>query len=129
MSHAALESVALLILRVFVGVAFVLHGYGKVRKTRPFAARFGLPLAIAVLVANIQLIGGLMLIAGIFTPAAAFAIAVTMVGAVAKCMGRGERFIDPEHHSWESAAFYLVTTVVLALLGPGAYSIDHVLFG
>jgi putative oxidoreductase len=122
------DSLALLALRAFVGVAFILHGYGKIQRLRDFAAAFGLPHFVAIFVLYAQLVGGALLVVGLLTPVASLAIAVTMAGAVVKCRGRGERFIDPTHHSWESAGFYLVTSVVLAVLGPGGYSLDAVLF-
>jgi hypothetical protein len=51
-----------------------------------------------------------------------------MVGAIYKCIVRGERFVDPEHHSWESAGFYLMSVIVISILGPGEYSLDAWLF-
>src|SRR5215207_6312067 len=119
------SAIALLILRAFVGYAFVLHGYGKIHKVQLFAGKFGLPRPVAMFVVYAQFLGGCLLIAGLFTPVASVAIGVTMVGAIAKCVGRGEKFVDPEHHSWESAGFYLMALVVIALLGPGAYSLDY----
>jgi putative oxidoreductase len=122
------SAMALLILRAFVGYAFVLHGYGKLHKIRLFAGKFALPWPIAAFVVYAQLLGGCLLIVGLLTPVASVGIGLTMVGAIAKCMGRGEKFIDPEHHSWESAGFYLVALIVIALLGPGRYSLDALLF-
>src|SRR4051812_19786780 len=108
MGSLRVDSLALLILRAFVGFAFILHGYGKLHRLRIFAANFGLPYFVGVAVVYAQLLGGAMLMAGVLTSFASMAIAATMAGAVVKCRARGERFIDPEHHSWESAAFYLV---------------------
>jgi len=121
------DSLALLTLRTFVGVAFILHGYGKIHRLGAFAASFRLSRFVALSVVYAQLVGGALLVAGLLTTLASLAIALTMAGAVAKCKGRGERFIDPEHHSWESAAFYLVASLVLAVLGPGLYSLDALL--
>jgi putative oxidoreductase len=121
------QSIALLALRAFVGFAFILHGAGKLHGIRAFADRFRLPFLLAAAVVYIQLIGGVLLMCGLSTPIASLAIAVTMVGAIAKCRARGEKFVDPQHHSWESAAFYLVALVVIALIGPGEYSLDRML--
>jgi len=129
MDALRLNSLGLLILRVFVGLAFVLHGYGKLGKIPLFASKFNLPPLVAVLVVYAQLIGGTMLMLGVLTSAASVAVGATMVGAILKCRGRGERFIDPEHHSWESAGFYLMVSIVIVLLGPGKYSVDAILFG
>jgi putative oxidoreductase len=123
------SAAALLILRAFVGYAFVLHGYGKLHKIPLFAGKFGLSKPVAAFVVYAQLLGGCLLVAGLLTPIASVAIGLTMVGAIAKCIGRGEKFVDPEHHSWESAGFYLMALVVIALLGPGRYSLDALFFG
>ena len=119
--------IGLLILRIFVGVALARHGLGKTDIGR-FAAKFNLSPLVAAAVARTQVVAGIMLAAGVLTMVAALGIAATMAGAIVKCRERGEPFIDPEHHSWESAGFYLASAVALALMGPGAYSLDHILF-
>jgi putative oxidoreductase len=119
-----LHSLALAILRTFVGVALMLHGYGKTRNARGFAAKFNLPVPFAYAVTYAQVTGGALLVAGAATRIACLAVGITMAGAIWKCLSRHERFIDPEHHSWESAAFYLMAAVVIAILGPGSYAID-----
>ena len=119
---------ALLLLRAFVGVAFVFHGSGKSRDVAAFAAEFGVPKPLAVAGAYTQLACGLLLLAGLATPLASLAIGSTMAVAVAKLIARGERFVNPEGHSWEAAGFYLVACAALTLLGPGAYSLDKAVF-
>jgi putative oxidoreductase len=119
---------ALLLLRVFVGVAFVFHGSGKSRDVAAFAAEFGVPKPLAVAGAYTQLACGLLLLAGLATPLAGVAIASTMAVAVAKLIARGERFVNPDGHSWEAAGFYFVACAALTLLGPGAYSLDKAVF-
>src|ERR671917_107978 len=89
---------ALLLLRVFVGVAFT------------------------------QFIGGLLLICGALTPLACSGIAATMAVAALELIARGEPFVNPDGHSWEGAAFYLVAASAVALLGPGRFSVDALVF-
>jgi uncharacterized membrane protein YphA (DoxX/SURF4 family) len=69
-----------------------------------------------------------MLLVGLLTRLACFVVGLTMGGAIFKCIARGERFVDPEHHSWESAGFYLIALIVIGMLGPGEYSLDRWLF-
>jgi putative oxidoreductase len=118
-----------LLLRTFVGTAFVLHSFLKTPDLPAFARKFKIPVYMAAAAAYTQLVGGFMLILGLLTPLAGIAIAVTMAVAVSKLINRGEKFLDPEGHSWESAGFYLVAAIVIVLLGPGAYSLDRLLFG
>jgi putative oxidoreductase len=120
---------ALLLLRSFVGVAFLFHGHGKMTDVHGFAAEFGMPLPVAAAAAYTQFIGGVLMILGAATPLAALALAATMAVATFELVGRGEPFVNPHGHSWEAAAFYLVAASAVALLGPGRFSLDALLFG
>ena len=120
---------ALLMLRAFVGVAFLFHGYGKIVDIPAFAAEFGMPPAVASAAAYAQFIGGLLMIVGLLTPLGSSAIAATMAAATSVLIARGERFVDPHGHSWEAASFYLVASLAVSLLGPGLFSLDAMLFG
>lgn len=120
---------ALLFLRVFVGVAFIFHGYGKMADIPAFAAEFGMPLPVAAAAAYTQFIGGLLLILGALTPLAGTAIAATMAVATFELIARGEPFVSPHGHTWEAASFYIVAASALTLLGPGRFSVDALFFG
>jgi putative oxidoreductase len=127
-SKSRAVDVALLLLRVFAGVAFVLHGWGKVADVSGFAAEQGVPVVLGAAAAYVQFIGGLLLVVGLLTPLAAFGIGVTMVVAVVMLVRAGESFINPGGHSWESAALYAVLMLCLMMLGAGRYSFDAMLF-
>ncbi len=122
-------ALALLILRCFVGLAFVQHGSGKLMHPADFAAEFGIPVWLAMVTMLTQLVGGFLLIPGALTPLAALGIAATMISATIFLIARGEPFINPAGHSWENSAFYLIAGVCLALSGAGQWSIDAWLFG
>ena len=72
---------ALLLLRVFVGIAFIQHGSGKLMHPSEFAAEFGIPIWLASATMLVQLGGGTLLILGALTPLAALGIAGTMLTA------------------------------------------------
>lgn len=116
------------ILRVFIGIAFLFHGYGKIIDIQGFAAEFNLPAVVAATAAYTQFAGGLLLIVGLLTPLASLAIASTMAVATVTLIERGEAFVNPQGHSWEASAFYLIASLAVALLGPGLYSLDALLF-
>jgi putative oxidoreductase len=118
----------LLLLRVFVGTAFLFHGYGKVIDIPAFAAEFNLPAPIARLTSYGQVLAGGLMIVGVLTPLASLCLAATMVGATATLIRRGEPFISPHTHSWEASSFYLVAASSVFLLGPRLFSIDALLF-
>lgn len=120
---------ALLLLRLFVGIAFIQHGSGKLMHPSEFAAEFGIPVWLGLATMLTQFIGGILLILGVLTPMAALSIAGTMIPATIFLIQRGEPFINPTGHSWENSAFYLVAGICLALSGAGRWSLDACLFG
>jgi putative oxidoreductase len=115
---------ALLLLRCFVGIAFIQHGLGKTHDIPGFMEEFGLPLPLALFGAWSQVGAGILLVAGLATPVAAGTLMGSMAVATAKLIGRGESFIDPHAHSWESSGFYLLASILILLLGPGVFSLD-----
>lgn len=115
---------ALLGLRVFVGAAFLFHGSGKWADLPGFAEEFSIPLWVAGMAALSQIGAAVALLPGVASPVAALTIGSNMLVAVSKLIGRGETFVNPHGHSWESAGFYALAGLSLYLLGPGKYSVD-----
>ena len=127
--YAGRTGIGLLILRLFVGAAFVLHGSGKLNDVAGFSAEYHVPYFMGAAAMLTQLLGGIFLIAGFLTPVAALGIASTVAVAAFMLVQKGEPFINPNGHSWENAAFYTAAGICLALLGAGRYSLDWLLFG
>ncbi|MGH9840813.1 MAG: DoxX family protein [Blastocatellia bacterium] len=121
--------IALVLIRFYVGIAFIQHGGGKLDDVAGFAAEYHLPWIVAAGTMVLQLTGGILLIIGLLTPLAALGIAGTMIGATLTLIQKGEPFINPAGHSWENSSFYFMLCVALSLLGAGAYSLDARLFG
>jgi putative oxidoreductase len=127
-----LGSVGLLILRVTVGTAFLFHGWPKIQTPThwmPAGAAVPGPLQAAAAVAEFG--GGIGLILGLLTPLACLGIAGTMAFAIVMVHIRaGQPFVDPKGGpSWELAAAYLASVILILLIGPGRYSLDARLFG
>src|SRR5437867_13246303 len=80
---------ALLLLRLFIGIAFIQHGSGKLLHPSEFAAEFGIPVWLGFAAMLTQLIGGILLIIGVLTPLAAMGIAGTMIPATFCLIQRG----------------------------------------
>lgn len=120
-------SLALLALRLFLGLAFIQHGLGKWHDIPGFAEEFSIPHWMAMAAAASQILSGVLLIPGLGSPIAALTLGGNMVVAVMKLIGRGESFVNPHGHSWEAAGFYAVLGTALYLLGPGRFSMDRTL--
>ena len=127
------RGIALLIVRLVVGTAFILHGWQKIENPLHWMDQMpGAPPAFLQLMAVVAEVGGgAFLIAGLLTPLATFLMACDMVGALALVhLPHGDPFIAPAANgpSYERALVYLAVSVGVMLLGPGRYSLDAMLF-
>lgn len=122
---------ALLLLRLIVGVAFIVHGWPKVQDPAAFAGMMHLPVWLGYIGAWVEVGGGALLLLGLLTPLAALLLTAQMVATF-------PTFHIPQHTpfinnaggpSYELALVYLVVGLVYLLAGPGAYSADACLFG
>lgn len=120
------------VLRVAVGTIFVAHGaqmlFGVwgglgLSGTAAFMGRLGLGpgFPLALLVALVELVGGLMLIIGAFALFAALALAIVMGVAIWKVHLAAGFFLPA---GYEYNIVLLGALISLMLTGPGAFSID-----
>ena len=126
------ESLGLLILRVVVGAAFVLHGWPKIQNAFAWMGpNATVPGFMQALAATAEFGGGIALILGVLTPIAAIGLTATMAGALYMVhLPAGHPFVPakPGDPSYELAAVYLAAAVALLLTGPGRFSLDALLF-
>lgn len=127
-------AMALLLVRLVMGAAFILHGWPKIQN--PFAWMNamdgdGVPAFLQALAALAEFGGGIALVLGLLTPVAAFGIVCQMLGALFLVhFPKGDPFVGaPGQSSYELALVYLVMAVLLVALGPGRWSVDALLFG
>lgn len=114
-------SSALLFLRLVAGIAFVLHGWGKIQT--PFGwmgPESPVPGFLQFLAALAEFGGGILWVLGFLTPVACAGLISTMVVAIGFHLSKGDPFID----GWELAALYLAIASVLLCVGPGSFSLD-----
>jgi len=136
---------ALLLLRVGVGGLFMLHGYPKITHLRVWSDAMKMPLFLCFLSAASMLAGGVCLILGFLTLLASLPILGSMLFAIYLDLSKGLPFVasDPylipqgqyegpngkgEPPSWEKAFMYCLMLMAIAVLGPGAYSLDALIF-
>jgi putative oxidoreductase len=141
-----ISGIALLVLRVGTGLLFILHGYPKITHLRQWSNALKMPISLCFLSALSMLLGGVCLIIGFLTPFASVAILVSMLFAMFLEISQGLPFVahDPyqipagqyegpqgkgEPPSWEKAFMYCLMLVAIAVIGPGAFSLDAIIFG
>lgn len=126
-------SMALLILRLVVGVAFMFHGWGKIQA--PFSwmgPEAPVPGIFQFLAALSEFGGGLAWVLGALTSLASLGIGFTMLVATYMHMVvMKDPFVasGPGQASYELALVFLAVSVVFFIMGPGKYSVDAKLFG
>jgi putative oxidoreductase len=142
---SGIEGMTLLLLRVGTGVLFMLHGYPKLTHLQQWASALKMPVFLCFLSALSMFAGGICLILGLLTFLASAAIFGSMAFAAYLEIAQGLPFVarDPylipqgqyegpngkgEPPSWEKAFMYCLMLIAIAVLGPGAFSLDALLF-
>ena len=126
--------IAVLVLRLFIGVCFVVHGLGKLGWVGTgnmdgftgWLKSLGLPFAGAQarMAMAAEISGGIMITLGLYTRVGVVLCFFTMMMAVFIGHKGGGYLITNNPPGREYALNLAVICVVLFLFGPGSYSID-----
>ncbi len=123
-----LQDYGLLVLRVTIGFALIIHGYPKIgsrRNTIMDAMRTrGIPGPVTLMVGYFQFAAGILLILGAGTQIIGLLVAVEALGAVnmySRVMGKSYAY------GYERDIAYFAMGLALFFLGAGAISVDHYL--
>lgn len=129
--HSSFQSVALLVLRLIVGIAFLYHGWGKIQTPFSWMPGTNVPGALQFLAAISEFGGGIALILGFLIPIAMLGLGFTMaVATFFHMVINKDPFVNlAGGHSYEPALGYLGIAFLLFAMGPGRYSLDRIIFG
>ena len=120
--------VSLLLVRVIVGVIFIMHGSQKLfgafgglglEKTAGMLGPIAYPVAIG------EFFGGLGIIVGFLSRFSAASLIVTMLGAIVTVHGKNGFFMSSGGFEYNLALIGLLLPILLA--GPGRFSIGRYL--
>lgn len=134
------DSVALLVIRVFLGLVFFPHGAQKVlgwfggggfsATLHAFTSQ-GMPAPMALLVMAAEFLGSLGVLTGLLTRVAAFGIAALMVGAIALVHAQFGFFMNwfgqQKGEGFEYHLLALGMAFALVIGGGGRASLDRAL--
>jgi putative oxidoreductase len=123
--------VALLLVRVVIGVTMMAHGYnhwrggGKIAGTGRWFSGLGLRYGVlqAWMSVVTELGAGLLLVAGLFTPLACAAVISVMLVAGLLAHRKNGFFVFRD--GYEYVLMIAVACLALATLGPGRFSLDN----
>jgi putative oxidoreductase len=125
-----LKPLALLLLRLALGVVFIYHGYpklfGSVQQAMQGFQRMGFPAYFVYVAGVLEFFGGILLVIGLFTRIAGLLLAVEMVIAV----GRVHLPQGPitQVKNYEFPMVLAAGALVLAAVGAGLISLDHAIY-
>jgi putative oxidoreductase len=125
-----MQACGLTILRIVVGIVFLVHGYQKLfhMGIHGVAGFFGhagipLPLVAAVIVSLVEFVGGILLIAGIAVRIAAALNAADMTVAI--LVVHLKHGFGAQNGGFEYPLTLLAATLCLALAGGGMFSLKR----
>ena len=119
----------LLLLRVGIGISFMVHGFPKLQAGPELWTGLGgalgalgihfAPTFMGFMAASAEFFGGLFLALGLLTRPAVFFMLNTMIVAMAMHLSKGDSF-QQYSHALEAGILFLS----LLLIGPGRFSLD-----
>lgn len=125
-----LKPVALLLLRLGLGLIFIYHGYPKLfthmHETMQAFPRMGFPSYFGYVAGIVELFGGWLLILGLFTRIAGLLLAGEMVVAIARVHIPQGGVMDVSNYQFPLAL--AVGAFALVAVGAGAISLDRAIF-
>jgi putative oxidoreductase len=121
-----------LVTRIWVGANMMIHGYSKLRNLKQAAKEtkqsLGIPTGATYTATILEFFGGIFLIIGLIVPIVGLFFAIFMIAnVIMKKKKMNASYIAPEKASYEIDITYLILSIVLIVLGAGAFSVDSVI--
>lgn len=125
-----LQPLALLVMRIVIGVIMVAHGYQKVfgglHHFAQMVSGLGLPAWLAYVSAFTEFLGGLLILGGLFTRCAAFAVCIDLAVAIWKVHWHNGLTANG---GFEFPLAAVALAFALIFFGAGPIAMDHILRG
>jgi putative oxidoreductase len=130
-SYSKHVDLALLLLRLVFGFAFIHHGWGKIQNPFGWMPDSPIPGFFQFLAALSEFGGGIAVVLGLVTRLGALGMAFTMLVAIyMHKFAMGDPFVHPTGgRSYELAAVFFSIAILFLAAGPGRFSVDRKLFG
>jgi putative oxidoreductase len=126
-----LKPLALLLLRLAMGLIFISHGYPKLfGNPHQWVGNFehlGMPGYFAYVAGILEFFGGMLLVAGLFTEIVGLLFAIEMTVALVKVHFPQGPLLQVKNY--EFPLMLAVAGFVLATIGAGIFSLDQAIYG
>jgi len=126
-----LQSLLLLVIRLYWGWEFFLTGKGKLmdlQKPAEYFQSLGIPLphVSAVLAGTTECFGGILLLVGVVSRLISIPLTFLLVVAysTADIDALKATFIDPDKFTGATEFLFLYTVILVLVFGPGKFSLD-----
>ncbi|MFB6362743.1 DoxX family protein [Paenibacillus elgii] len=123
--------VSLLLIRLVLGISFLVHGVVKfqsgIGNIAGWFESIGLPGFAAYVVGIIEVVGGIALILGLGTRIVASLFALIMIGAIVKAKWAGGFLGSPQMAGYELDLAFFVMALALAIAGSSLLALDGLL--
>ncbi len=118
------SDVGLFILRLAVGIIFIVHAVPKFTATAGMAQGIGAPASAVLLLGSVELLSAAGLIVGIYPEIAAILLSIVMLGAIWMKITKWHiGFAAQNTTGWEFDFLLLASNIVILLTGGGAVGV------
>jgi putative oxidoreductase len=124
-------SVVTVIMRVVMGIIFMVHGIAKFQmglsNVEAWFGSLGIPGFIAYAVAVLELVGGIMLIVGLFTRYVSVLFVVMLIGAIVTVKLSAGLLGNDQGAGYELDLGFMLISMYLAVAGSSPLSVDRLI--
>jgi putative oxidoreductase len=119
---ARFTDLALLLLRVMVGVVFITGGWSHVRRSQERSKSIEMSRSFTIFLGLAEFLGGLAIIAGVLTQLAAIGLVLVMLGAISKKIFKWHTgFWGEKSFGWHYDLMFVVMNLVILTTNGGRY--------
>jgi putative oxidoreductase len=119
---ARFTDLALLLLRVMVGMVFVTSGWSHVRHSEERSKSIETNRGFTIFLGAAEFLGGLGIIAGVFTQLAAIGLILVMLGAIERKIFRWHTgFWGEKSYGWHYDLMFVAMNLVILATDGGRY--------
>jgi putative oxidoreductase len=126
---AQFADMALLLLRIMVGIVFITSGYKHLKDPEVRGRDIGMSKGFTILLGAAELVGGLAVLSGVFAQIAAIGLIVVMLGAIQKKIFAWHTGFWGQSgtNGWSYDTMLVVMSLVIVTTGGGSLTFSNLL--